>query len=590
MNTVDQMLDEGFEAYNAGDYEKAESMARYALELSPTHGDALALLANCAMKKGAFKFAKKLLLCALELYPDHKEYQEMMVTILMNRGEYEAALPLFEKMGDKPNQALAESCLGHDDKALALIREVLAKDKEKWSHRIIYGIILGNADQKEDALKVFQKIISDDAPLETQARAFYEAARLLRDMNRPEEGLEYIEKAIQVAPVENLNFEVEKALLTEKTGDFQKAFQLYHNLFFSFGRDPLVYFNLGNVLRRLNKIEDAESSYQWAIKINPDFAEAHHNLADLYDCEGIKQKALHHYHEALRIDPQFVPSLYNLAVFLEKMGEFEESFGLYFNVLALGGILPDLEFRMAAALVSLAQKKPDLAKKFVEGWVKNVPESVVACHTKAALNGEKAPDPTAYAEQLYRVFAPDYDAKMKELKAAAIQKVAALIPGKKGRLLDLGCGTGQLGVALKKKKNLVLTGVDISAEMLLQAHKKEEYFDLYQGRAEDFLAQTDMSFDVVTAVEVLEYVADVKDFFKHVDRVLKDNGLFVFSAEVAPKTGLSVSGRQVFESTELRGWLRQAFKNTIVSEEEVELRREGNAYARGLIIACKKTA
>ena len=39
-----------------------------------------------------------------------------------------------------------------------------------------------------------------------------------------------------------------------------------------------VHFNLGLILKDLNKIEQAEKSFREAIKINPNFFEAHSNL------------------------------------------------------------------------------------------------------------------------------------------------------------------------------------------------------------------------------------------------------------------------------------------------------------------------
>ena len=55
-----------------------------------------------------------------------------------------------------------------------------------------------------------------------------------------------------------------------------------------------------------------------------------------------------------------------------------------------------------------------------------------------------------------------------------------LLGAAKGEIIDLGCGTGLIGQALKKRRNR-LTGVDISSAMLEQAGKKGVYDKLVEA-------------------------------------------------------------------------------------------------------------
>jgi len=50
--------------------------------------------------------------------------------------------------------------------------------------------------------------------------------------------------------------------------------------------DPAPGLNLGNLLRVQHRTVEAEAAYRWAVKADPNFPPAWHNLADLLDESG----------------------------------------------------------------------------------------------------------------------------------------------------------------------------------------------------------------------------------------------------------------------------------------------------------------
>ncbi|MGO8659116.1 methyltransferase domain-containing protein, partial [Rhizobium ruizarguesonis] len=67
------------------------------------------------------------------------------------------------------------------------------------------------------------------------------------------------------------------------------------------------------------------------------------------------------------------------------------------------------------------------------------------------------------------------------------------------RLLDLGCGTGLTGGALRDLCE-DMTGIDISEKMVEIAHEKDLYETLFVAEVEDFLDDNDEeAFDIITA-------------------------------------------------------------------------------------------
>jgi tetratricopeptide (TPR) repeat protein len=61
-----------------------------------------------------------------------------------------------------------------------------------------------------------------------------------------------------------------------------------------------AHYNLGNLLVRLGRTDDAVASYRRAVESRPDFAEARHNLAYILAAERRRDEALAEYSKALR--------------------------------------------------------------------------------------------------------------------------------------------------------------------------------------------------------------------------------------------------------------------------------------------------
>jgi tetratricopeptide (TPR) repeat protein len=66
--------------------------------------------------------------------------------------------------------------------------------------------------------------------------------------------------------------------------------------------------DLGTALARTGKIDDGIPHFEQALRIKPDFAEAHFNLAVALENTGRTREALDHYRQALKLQPDFAPA------------------------------------------------------------------------------------------------------------------------------------------------------------------------------------------------------------------------------------------------------------------------------------------
>jgi malonyl-CoA O-methyltransferase len=100
------------------------------------------------------------------------------------------------------------------------------------------------------------------------------------------------------------------------------------------------------------------------------------------------------------------------------------------------------------------------------------------------------------------------------------------------RILDLGSATGRdYGMLAKRFRAALVIGLDSSLEMLKFARRRRRWFSratVVQADAEN-LPFADGSLDLVYANLLLPWIDDLPSCFAGIARVLRKNGLFVFS-------------------------------------------------------------
>ena len=99
------------------------------------------------------------------------------------------------------------------------------------------------------------------------------------------------------------------------------------------------------------------------------------------------------------------------------------------------------------------------------------------------------------AIDLYRDWAENYDQQLEqELRYVAPAVIAQMLsvaePDHTVRVLDVGCGTGLVGVSLSKLGFVHLDGLDFSSQMLNEARRKGVYRELIQADLNESLDLT----------------------------------------------------------------------------------------------------
>ena len=195
----------------------------------------------------------------------------------------------------------------------------------------------------------------------------------------------------------------------------------------------------------------------------------------------------------------------------------------------------------------------------------------------------------AYVRTLFDQYAGRFDRELVEalhysgpaLLAAALGKVAGERRFK--RTLDLGCGTGLMGEAVRGRTQ-ELVGVDLSENMVEAARRKQTYDRLAAGDLAYFLAAEPENFDLILAADVFVYLPDLKPVCAAVAHKLSPGGLFAFTVETHEGDGAILRDTLRFAHGEKH--LRDAAaaaRMEVLFLEKVATRLEKNSPVEGLL-------
>lgn len=134
-----------------------------------------------------------------------------------------------------------------------------------------------------------------------------------------------------------------------------------------------------------------------------------------------------------------------------------------------------------------------------------------------------------YFRRVYR----DYPAQNPDRKLAFYRRIIEewAPPVRPLELLDLGCGPGRFLAFLDRGGGVRPYGTDVSEWALEQARAALPRADLRRASAAD-RPYPPASFDVVTAMDVIEHVPDLRAVGDAVAAMLRPGGLFVFVVPV----------------------------------------------------------
>jgi 2-polyprenyl-3-methyl-5-hydroxy-6-metoxy-1,4-benzoquinol methylase len=163
------------------------------------------------------------------------------------------------------------------------------------------------------------------------------------------------------------------------------------------------------------------------------------------------------------------------------------------------------------------------------------------------------------------------------------------------RVLDVGCGEGQLTAAAAQAGHAVV-GVDVAEEPLRRARQQHRGLDFRLVELDADWSLPDASFDAVWAGETIEHVLDTAGWLSQVRRVLRSGGSLLLSTPANGRLAMlasALSARRMDErfdprSDHLRFYTRRTLTRLLddFGFQHIDVRTAGGPPgARRLLLA-----
>jgi predicted TPR repeat methyltransferase len=296
-------------------------------------------------------------------------------------------------------------------------------------------------------------------------------------------------------------------------------------------------FNLAFALQQQGRDLDAESAYKQVLARKPDLVQAHTNLANLYLAHGRVAEALELLMRATKVAPAFAPPWNGLGNALLAMGRTEEAREHFQKALDCDPSLIEARINLGRTLQTLG--RPAQALPHLEQALAARPDDAELRFMRDAVAGARPPrPPEAFVGHLFDDMAATFDEHLVEKLGYRIPPRIAEVAGAwlDGRprprvILDLGCGTGLVGDALRGRFES-LHGVDLAPKMVALAKARRLYAGVETGDLVAWLGMRPAAEACfIVAADVFVYLGDLAPTFAAASRALAPGGRFAFSVE-----------------------------------------------------------
>jgi tetratricopeptide (TPR) repeat protein len=119
-----------------------------------------------------------------------------------------------------------------------------------------------------------------------------------------------------------------------------------------------AHYNLGRVLQSQNKLDEALGHYHRALQSKPDKVEVYNNIGIILKLQDRLAEAADYYSKALQIKPDYGEAHCNLGNVFAQQGKFDDAINQFNQALQSKADYPEAHYGLASCYVQLGQYKP----------------------------------------------------------------------------------------------------------------------------------------------------------------------------------------------------------------------------------------
>lgn len=483
-----------------GEYERSLTLLNHAISVDKSSPSLYSSRGNVFRRQSEWDLAQDDYMQALRLKPDYCIALNNLALCYRQQEKWDKAIETYQKaISIEPEQPTwhlncaltylaqheANTNQSHDDK-----QEDKTEDKEKDNECI---------EKAEKELKAALEINAEFHP------AQFQLAELYMQSKRYAEALPLYQKYTKSFP-NHIDALLSFMQCQIENKRYEQAIKNGEHILELDSKQPDINYLLATAHMHKGETAKADQYYRQQIEENPNL-ESYYNVGVILSLKNRYQEAIHYFLEALIYNPDYVDAHLNLASIYMKRQEYEKARNHYYKVESLQPDNQEVKHLLAALT---GEKVPDRAP---DTYVEN-------------LFGHYAPHYDEHLVKHLKFSVPDIIAK-------AVDNYIGPEP-KSLRILDLGCGTGLCAEKLEDSIKEI-DGVDLSADMLLGAEHKNIYNNLSKSDITSACNEVDDPYDLIIAGDVLPYVGKLDDIFTAAQHALKPGGHFIFTVERGTK-------------------------------------------------------
>ena len=574
------MFKKAVDLHFSGALNEAEQIYRQILETAPNNADVLNLLGLIAQQRGFHQEAVSYFYKAAENAPKHFPIFFNLAVSLEALEKHLEALEAYAKVLELKAD-IKEAHFGRAKIFWHLNQKDTAEQEFLKALNIDANYVEAQTDLAEMKNDIAKLIEISEKHQDFEAVFYYLGRRKFKEKNF-KTAEKYLRQANKLTDSAEIKVLLAETLLEENQE--KEASALFYQALNLNPHNAEASLKIADIESKNQNYKEAEKYYKRTLELEPENLSAHTNYANMLCKTNRTLEALEEYRSAVIIAPETPEISYNLALILKELKDYEQALSLMFNAFYSAPEHIDWSINLAETLALYYKTESEKATKIAQNWFEKMPQNPVAKHILNALTGTSDFNEAEYNRILFNTFAPTYEETLKNIQYAVAEKMAEFCGKIKGNILDLGCGTGLVGEALKTPENKI-TGIDISEQMLQIAEQKKVYSRLIKADIVEFLQKNSECFDLITAGDVFCYFGDLENIIK---KIYPQK--LVFSLEINPQIEtfkIQPNGRFMHNPKYVENVLRTTGYTKIASTSLI-LRKEEDAEVSGLIIKAEE--
>ena len=234
------------------------------------------------------------------------------------KGEVDQARLLYKMVLDAfPNNNRAQQALAALDQSKPVVSTKAANPPQEALDTLVALYTKGQLS----AVAEQAQVLTSDFPSSFLLWNILGAANL--GLRRLPEAEVSFRKAIELNPnyLEAIN---NIGIVLQKQGKLEDAIKAYQRALKIKPDHANTHNNMGVVLQEQGKLDAAIKAYLRALKVRPQYADPHSNMGNALRDQGKYDEAIEAYKRALKIKPEYAEAYYNMSVVLQNQGELED--------------------------------------------------------------------------------------------------------------------------------------------------------------------------------------------------------------------------------------------------------------------------